>query len=233
MVMAAHHPVMHPKCIPWTSSNKPVNCKLATTPAPKRPSRRSKRFAPKKWSRIEIVMVAQRKGPQVRSRAPPVEKKSTSPTTIAARPPDVQLVTYWGRAVAAAIFTDAAAAQDALRHYDELTRSHAQGPRPLHGDGMKDETPMVQAWAATLRATPTMRFSPVRAVATHRTKLAKPITETARPRKLADLLLDCSVRQEATDRIRNFTAHRPKSLQRSLRRSASRHAVGCAEKEKA
>src|SRR4029077_11985001 len=66
----------------------------------------------------------------------------------AGAPPDVQLVTYWGRAVAAGHLHDAVAAQDALKHYDELLEATRKGPRPYIVDGLKNEHQLVQAWAA-------------------------------------------------------------------------------------
>jgi len=66
----------------------------------------------------------------------------------AGAPPDVQLVTYWARAVAAGHLHDAAAARDALKHYDELLEATRKGPRSYIVDGLKDEHQLVQAWAA-------------------------------------------------------------------------------------
>ncbi|MGA2422094.1 MAG: hypothetical protein ABSG69_18630, partial [Candidatus Acidiferrum sp.] len=63
-------------------------------------------------------------------------------------PPDAQLVTYWARAVAAGHLHDAGAAQDALKHYDELLEATRKGPQSYIVNALNNEHQLVQAWAA-------------------------------------------------------------------------------------
>src|SRR5271154_3195474 len=74
-------------------------------------------------------------------------KEALALQPIAGAPPDVQLVTYGARAVAAGHLHDALAAQDALKHYDELLEATRKGPRSYIADALKDEHQLVQAWA--------------------------------------------------------------------------------------
>jgi tetratricopeptide (TPR) repeat protein len=115
----------------------------------------------------------------------------------AGAPPDVQLVTYWARAVAAGHLHDAVAAQDALKHYDELLEATRKGPRSYIVDGLKDEHQMVQAWAAYAVGNSEDALHLLRAVAGDQDKVGK--GETALPARemLADMLLDLQRPQEA------------------------------------
>jgi tetratricopeptide (TPR) repeat protein len=115
----------------------------------------------------------------------------------AGAPPDVQLVTYWGRAVAAGHLKDAVAAQDALKHYDELLEATRKGSRPYIVNGLKDEHQLVQAWAAYAAGNFPDALRLLRAVADDQDKVGK--AETALPARemLADMLLDLERPQEA------------------------------------
>jgi tetratricopeptide (TPR) repeat protein len=115
----------------------------------------------------------------------------------AGAPPDVQLVTYWGRAVAAGHLHDTVAAQDALKHYDELLEATRKGPRAYIADGLKDEHQLVQAWAAYAAGNSLDAVRLLRAVADDQDKVGK--GETALPARemLADVLLDLQRPQEA------------------------------------
>jgi tetratricopeptide (TPR) repeat protein len=115
----------------------------------------------------------------------------------AGAPPDVQLVTYWGRAVAAGHLHDAAAAQDALKHYDALLEATRTGPRPYLADGLKDEHQLVQAWAAYAAGNSDDAVRQLRAVADHQDKVGKAETELPAREMLADMLLDLQRPQEA------------------------------------
>ena len=112
-------------------------------------------------------------------------------------PADVQLVTYWGRAVAAGHLHDAVAAQDALKHYDELLEATRKGPRAYIVDGLKNEHQLVQAWAAYAAGNSDDALRLLRAVADNQDKAGK--GETALPARemLADVLLDLQRPQEA------------------------------------
>ena len=116
---------------------------------------------------------------------------------IAGAPSDVQLVTYWGRAIAAGHLHDAAAAQDALKHYDELLEATRKGTRPYLADSLKDEHQVVQAWAAYAAGNSDDAVRRLRAVADDQDKVGKGETELPAREMLADMLLDLQRPQEA------------------------------------
>jgi tetratricopeptide (TPR) repeat protein len=111
--------------------------------------------------------------------------------------PDVQLVTYWARAVAAGHLHDAVAAQDALKHYDELLEATRKGPRPYIVDGLKDQHQLVQAWAAYAAGNSHDAVRLLRAVADDQDKVGKAETELPAREMLADMLLELQLPQEA------------------------------------
>ena len=116
---------------------------------------------------------------------------------IAGAPPDVQLVTYWARAVAAGHLHNAVAAQDALKHYDELLEAIGKGPRSYIVDGLNNEHQLVQAWAAYAAGTSDDAVRLLRAVADNQDKVGKAETELPAREMLADMLLDLQRPQEA------------------------------------
>jgi tetratricopeptide (TPR) repeat protein len=107
------------------------------------------------------------------------------------------LVTYWGRAVAAGHLHDAAAAQEALKHYDELLEAVRKGPRSYIVDGLKDESQLVQAWTAYAAGNSDDAVRLLRAVADNQDKVGKGETELPAREMLADMLLDLQHPQEA------------------------------------
>jgi tetratricopeptide (TPR) repeat protein len=115
----------------------------------------------------------------------------------AGAPSEAQLVTYWGRAVAAGHLHDAAAAQDALKHYNELLEATRKGPRSYLVDGLKDQHEIVQAWAAYAAGHSEDALRLLRSVANDEDKVGK--AETALPTRemLGDMLLDLKRPQEA------------------------------------
>jgi len=115
----------------------------------------------------------------------------------AGAPPDVQLVTYWGRSVAAGHLHDAIAAQDALKHYDELLEATRKGPRPYIADGLKNEHQLVQAWAAYAAGNSDDAVRLLHVVADDQDKVGKGETELPAREMLADMLLDLKRPQEA------------------------------------
>jgi tetratricopeptide (TPR) repeat protein len=115
----------------------------------------------------------------------------------AGAPPDVQLVTYWGRAVAAGHLHDAVAARDALKRYDELLEATRKGPRHYIVDGLKNEHQLVQAWAAYAAGNSDDAVRLLRAVADNQDKVGKAETELPAREMLADMLLDLQRPQEA------------------------------------
>jgi hypothetical protein len=124
-------------------------------------------------------------------------KEALALQPIAGAPPQVQLVTYWGRAVAAGHLHDAAAAQDALRHYDELLEATRKGPRSYLVDGLKNEHQVVQAWAAYAAGNSDDAVRWLRAVADDEDKVGKGETELPAREMLADMLLELQRPKEA------------------------------------
>lgn len=124
-------------------------------------------------------------------------KEALALQPIAGAPPDVQLVTYWGRAVAAGHLHDATAAQEALKHYDELLEAVRKGPRSYIVDGLKDEHQLVQAWTAYAAGNSDDAVRLLRAVADNQDKVGKGETELPAREMLADMLLDLQHPQEA------------------------------------
>ena len=116
---------------------------------------------------------------------------------IAGAPSDVQLVTYWARAIAAGHLHDAIAAQDALKHYDELLEATRKGPRPYIVNGLKNEHQLVQAWAAYATGNSEEAVRLLRAVADDQDKVGKGETEPPAREMLADMLRELQRPQEA------------------------------------
>jgi tetratricopeptide (TPR) repeat protein len=116
---------------------------------------------------------------------------------VAGVPPDVQLVTYWARVVAAGHLHDRAAAQESLKHYDELLEAVRTGPRAYIADGLKDEHQLVQAWAAYAAGNSDDAVRLLRTVADNQDKVGKGETELPAREMLADMLLDLQRPQEA------------------------------------
>ena len=124
-------------------------------------------------------------------------KEALALQPIAGAPSNVQLVTYWGRAVAAGHLHDAAAAQNALKHYDELLEATRKGPQPYLADGLKDEHEIVRAWAVYAAGTSDDAVRLLRAVADDQDKVGKGETGLPAREMLADMLLDMQRPQEA------------------------------------
>jgi tetratricopeptide (TPR) repeat protein len=124
-------------------------------------------------------------------------KEALSLQPSAGAPPDVQLVTYWGHAVAAGHLHDAVAAQDSLKHYDELLEATRKGPRAYIVDGLKNEHQLVQAWAAYAAGNSDDAVRLLRAVADNQDKVGKGETDLPAREMLADMLLDLQRPQEA------------------------------------
>ncbi len=143
------------------------------------------------------LLVRQAEGPTKYALERRQWKEALALQPIAGAAPDVQLVTYWGRAVAAGHLHNAAAAQDALKHYDELLAATRKGPRAYVVNGLKDEHQVVQAWAAYAAGNSNDAVRLLRAVADDEDKVGK--GETALPARemLADMLLDMQRPQEA------------------------------------
>ncbi len=196
--MAAHHHVMHHKVhsmdfleyaymqIGDDASAKATIEQIASI----RPEQMDPEFE-------DYLLVRQAEGPAkyALERRQWKEALGLQPNTGA--PPDVQLVTYWGRAVAAGHLHDAVAAQDALKHYDELLEATRKGPRSYIVDDLKNEHQLVQAWAAYAAGNSDEAIRLLRAVADDQDKVGKAETELPAREMLADMLVDLQRPQEA------------------------------------
>jgi tetratricopeptide (TPR) repeat protein len=123
------------------------------------------------------------------------EALKLQPATTAA--PNVQVVTWWAHAVAAGHLHDAAAATDALRHYDELMETIRQGPKSYMADGLKHEHDVVQAWTLYAQGKNDAALKLLRSVADEQDKVGKGETEMPAREMVADMLLEMNRPEEA------------------------------------
>lgn len=116
---------------------------------------------------------------------------------LAGDPPYVQIVAYWGRAIAAGHLHDSAAAQDAVKHGDELMEATGKGDKPYMADSLKDTLDVMRAWASYGAGQTSEAVALLRSVADTQDKVGK--GETALPVRemLADMLLEAGRPQEA------------------------------------
>jgi hypothetical protein len=112
-------------------------------------------------------------------------------------PPYAQVIVYWGRAVGAGHLHDAAAAQDALKHYDELVEATRNSGKPYMSGGLKTEHEVVQAWAAYAAGKSDEALRLLHDVADTQDKVGKGETELPAREMLADMLLDLQRPKEA------------------------------------
>jgi hypothetical protein len=143
------------------------------------------------------LLVRQAEGPAKYALERRQWKEALGLQPIAGAPADVQMVTYWGRAVAAGHLHDAAAAQEALKHYDELLEAVRKGPRPYIAEGLKNEHRLVQAWVAYAEGKSDDALGQLRGVADDEDKVGKGETEMPAREMLADMLLDLQRPKEA------------------------------------
>lgn len=196
--MAAHHHVMHHKVhsmdfleyaymqIGDDASAKATIERIAAV----RPEQMDPEFE-------NYLLVRQAEGPAKYALERRHWKEALALQPIAGAPSDVQLVTYWGRAVAAGHLHDAAAAQDALKHYDELLEATRKGPRAEIVGGLKNEHQLVQAWAAYAAGNSEDAVRLLRTVADEQDKVGKGETDLPAREMLADMLFDLQRPQEA------------------------------------
>jgi tetratricopeptide (TPR) repeat protein len=111
--------------------------------------------------------------------------------------PEAQAVTYWARAIAAGHLHDAAAAQDALQHFNDLLEATRKGPKPYLADAMKDDQKVAQAWASYAAGQNPEALSLLRSVADKQDKVGKGETELPAREMLADMLLELGRPQDA------------------------------------
>jgi tetratricopeptide (TPR) repeat protein len=124
-------------------------------------------------------------------------KEALALQPIANAAPQQQVVTYWAHAVAAGHLHDAAAAQDALKHYDELLESIRKTGKPYHADMLKNEHEETQAWAAYAEGKSEDAIRMIREVADTQDKVGKGETESPAREMLADMLLEMNRPKEA------------------------------------
>ncbi len=111
--------------------------------------------------------------------------------------PQQKVVTYWAHAVAAGHLHDTAAAQDALKHYDELLETIRKSSTSYHADLLKNEHKETQAWAAYAEGKNEEAVRILREVADTQDKVGKGETESPAREMLADILLEMNRPKEA------------------------------------
>jgi hypothetical protein len=111
--------------------------------------------------------------------------------------PYAQMITYWARALGAGHLHDAAAAEDALKHYEELLEATRKGSKPYIVDSLKEQQKEVQAWADFASGKPDDALKLLRSVADEQDKIGKGETELPAREMLADMLLELNRPQEA------------------------------------
>jgi len=112
-------------------------------------------------------------------------------------PPHVQLIAYWSRAIAAGHLHDSAAAQEALKHGDELIEATRKGDKPYLADSLKDTHDVMQAWADYAAGKTTEAVALLRSVADTEDKVGKGETDLPVREMLADMLLEMQKPKEA------------------------------------
>jgi hypothetical protein len=111
--------------------------------------------------------------------------------------PNAQAIVYWGRAIAAGHLHDAAAAQDALKHFAELLEATRKGPKPYIADSLKNDRDEVQAWTNYAAGKSDQGLKLLRAVADTQDKVGKGETELPAREMLADMYMDLERPKEA------------------------------------
>lgn len=113
--------------------------------------------------------------------------------------PGAQSIAFWARAIAAGHLRDAAAANDALKHFDELVEATRKGPKPYVAEYLKNNREEVQAWADYASGKPEEAVKRMRSVADTQDKVGKGETELPAREMLADMLLESGKAQEALE----------------------------------
>ncbi len=111
--------------------------------------------------------------------------------------PNVALVTFWGRTLAAGHLHNSAAAQDSLKHYEELLDALRKSSKAYIADALKNEHQVVQAWASYAAGKPDEGLRLLRAVADEQDKVGKGETELPAREMLADMLMDMNRPEQA------------------------------------
>jgi hypothetical protein len=111
--------------------------------------------------------------------------------------PYTQSAIYWGHALAAGHLHDAAAAQDALKHYDETIAATRKGKKPYVADYLQRQRKVVDAWATYAAGKEDEAVKTLTAVADEQDQIGKRETELPAREMLADMLLDAGKAPEA------------------------------------
>jgi tetratricopeptide (TPR) repeat protein len=112
-------------------------------------------------------------------------------------PPHVQVIAYWSRAVAAGHLHDAATAQDALKHGDELIEATRKGDKPYLAASLKDTRDVMQAWADYASGKSAEAVARLHSVADTEDKIGKGETDLPVREMLADMLMEMQKPLEA------------------------------------
>jgi len=104
---------------------------------------------------------------------------------------------YWGRAIAAGHLHDTAAAQQALKHYDEMVAATRKGKKPYIADYLERQRKIVDAWANYAAGKQEDAVRTLKAVADEQDQVGKRETELPSREMLADMLLEAGRAQEA------------------------------------
>jgi len=113
--------------------------------------------------------------------------------------PSAQSIAFWARAIAAGHLHDARAANDALKHFDELVEATRKGVKPYTADYLKNNREEVQAWADYASGESEEAVKRMRSVAEIQDKVGKGETELPAREMLADMLLETGKAQEALE----------------------------------
>jgi tetratricopeptide (TPR) repeat protein len=118
---------------------------------------------------------------------------------LAGAPPDVQLLTYWGHAIANGHLKNAAAAKVDLATYESLMDQVKKGPRSflVEGTGPQIETGTVRAWAAYAQGDSPTALRVMRETADLQDKVGQGEVDIPVREMLADMLLDLKRPQDA------------------------------------
>jgi hypothetical protein len=124
-------------------------------------------------------------------------KEAIALEPVAGAAPGIQAITYWAHAVAAGHLRDAAAAQDALQHYEERLEAFKKSSKGYLASGLKDEHDEVRAWAAFAQGKTEEALALLRAAADDQDKVGKGESEMPAREMLADMLLELKHPQDA------------------------------------
>ena len=124
-------------------------------------------------------------------------KEALALQPVADAKPNIQLSTYWARALAAGHLHDPAAAQSALKTYDALLDEVKKGPQAWIAGNLTNEHEEVQAWAGYAQSKKDDALRILRTVADRQDKVGKFEVEIPAREMLADMLLDMNRPKEA------------------------------------